>query len=299
MDAFTSFMTGIIDYAGLFPPAKLDMTPAVQHYAKYRVDDDAWMLATFVCPATRLDEFLDAAGDLLSPDDPWPLSVLVGEDVAGGLQLIYNALEKSNGGIEVPMVEAKATRLEHIDAGLKALPDEVIAFFEIDHRSDPRGLIAALAGTAHAAKIRTGGVTADLFPSSDEIARFMIACRDAEVPFKATAGLHHPVRHHDETVNCVMHGFLNVFGAAAAIWTGDAGLAKAGEILNLEDAAAFSFDDDTFRINDLAFSTDAIEDMRDWARSFGSCSFEEPREDLFALGMIKESPGNPSSPADD
>lgn len=295
MNAFSSFMTGIIDYAGLFPPAKLDMAPAVQHYNAYRDDDDAWMLATFVCPASRLDEFLEASNDMLDAEDPWPLSVLVGEDVAGGLRLIYDALEKSNGGIEVPMIEAKASRLEHIDDALRALPDEVIAFFEIDHRTDPRGLIAALAGTAHAAKIRTGGVTADLFPTTDEIVRFMLACRDAEVPFKATAGLHHPVRHHDASVNCTMHGFLNVFGAAAAIWTGDAGSAEAGEILNLEDAAAFSFDGDAFRINDLAFSSDAIEDMRDWARSFGSCSFEEPREDLFALGMINESPGNPTS----
>ena len=70
--ALRTLVAGVVDYAGLFPPAGLDMPAAVRHYAECRVGDDAWMLGRFVVQAARLDEWESAVAALPHSEAlPW------------------------------------------------------------------------------------------------------------------------------------------------------------------------------------------------------------------------------------
>src|SRR6185503_6096765 len=115
----------------------------------------------------------------------------------------------------------KVSRPDEIDDRLDQLPEDLFPFVEfpaeVVNGGDARGFIAALAGHSAAAKVRTGGVTPEAFPAPGKLAEFISACHGAGVPFKATAGLHHPVRaeypltYEPGCPRGVMHGFLNVF----------------------------------------------------------------------------------------
>ncbi|HVR41228.1 MAG TPA: hypothetical protein VMU84_19195 [Thermoanaerobaculia bacterium] len=144
----------------------------------------------------------------------------------------------------------------------------------------------AIARAGLRAKIRTGGVTPDAFPSTESVAQFIRACKEKGIAFKATAGLHHPVRcvkpltYEPDAPTGTMHGFLNVF--LAALFVDDT-----EEILRETDPRAFVFTDEGVRWRDHFASTDEIARMRrDFAMSFGSCSFEEPIEDLKELRFL-------------
>lgn len=125
------------------------------------------------------------------------------------------------------------------------------------------------------AKVRTVGI------GSSALAEFLCGAAARRVPFKATAGLHHPLR------SAEMHGFLNVFLAAAFAWHG-AEPSLVLEILDDRDARSFAFWDDAASWRGQALSTAQIQDARrDFAHSFGSCSFEEPIADLRALELLR------------
>jgi hypothetical protein len=177
------------------------------------------------------------------------------------------------------------------------IPDHLFPFFEfpagVVNGGDVRGFVAALAGNAAAAKIRTGGVTAEAIPSSKAVADFLAACCGAEVPFKATAGLHHPVRaeypltYEEGCPRGVMHGFLNVFLAAAMVKVHRIKAEKAARILEERDAGAFHITPEGVRWGDLVLESAQIALSREvFALSYGSCSFAEPVEDLKGLGLL-------------
>ena len=121
----------------------------------------------------------------------------------------------------IDTIECKAGSASDIDQALDLVPESVFPYFELDHRTDIRGMAAAIAGMDSGAKIRSGGITPELHPTPEELARFTLACAGAEIPFKATAGLHHPLRHHSEHVGCDQFGFLNVFIGACLAWRHD------------------------------------------------------------------------------
>jgi hypothetical protein len=135
-------------------------------------------------------------------------------------------------------------------------------------------------------KLRTGGVIADAFPPSAEIARALVAAGRDHVPIKFTAGLHHPIRQFRDEVKGKMHGFLNVLGAGilAAEHGWDTGTTE--KMLNDEQAASFTFNDEEFGWREWKVATPKIRDRRRFVTSFGSCSFDEPREDLRALNLL-------------
>lgn len=231
----------LVDYAGLFPPAALTMQDAVRNYARYREGEQAWALGTFVVPQARVPEV---------PEE-FPLSIL---------------------GVD----EVKATTEEELAAFAPGAYVEIADLALLDGIKR-RGLRA---------KIRTGGVTPDAFPAIVNVAKFLRACKAKGVAFKATAGLHHPLRcvkpltYEPNAPLGTMHGFLNVFVAAALLEHADAILAE-------DDPEAFAFDDDAASWRGHRVSTEEIIAMRrDFATSFGSCSFEEPIGDLQALGWL-------------
>jgi hypothetical protein len=152
--------------------------------------------------------------------------------------------------------------------------------------------VAELDAVKHAgcfAKVRTGGVTPDAIPSTEDVAVFIRACASRRLAFKATAGLHHPVRAENaltyapDAPRAVMHGFLNVFMAACFAWHGDPDIEP---ILAEMDPTAFRFDDRAWW-RDRSMDAEQVREARaNFAHAFGSCSFEEPVRDLEALGLL-------------
>jgi hypothetical protein len=135
-------------------------------------------------------------------------------------------------------------------------------------------------------KLRTGGVTANAFPTSTEIACVLCCAGTHQVPIKFTAGLHHPVRLFHDSVQTKMHGFLNVLGAAVLALEHDWTENQIAEMLDDEDPTAFSFTDDSFAWRDWRVTTERIVEHRELVTSLGSCSFDEPRDDLRELNLL-------------
>jgi hypothetical protein len=134
-------------------------------------------------------------------------------------------------------------------------------------------------------------VTTGAFPSAEMIARFLIACRENSVAFKATAGLHHPLRgdyrltYADDSDRTTMYGYLNVFLAALFLDVG-CSAADAVALLSERDITAFHFTDDAVKWRGFRADTDTVATFREHAASFGSCSFREPVDELQTLGLL-------------
>ncbi|MFG0257958.1 MAG: hypothetical protein ACF8GE_08670 [Phycisphaerales bacterium JB043] len=304
MTPIQSLMSGLIDYAGLFPPAKLDMGPVVQNYASYLESDHEWMLGRLIVPLSRLEEFESAANELLPRDGEamaWRISALLPPIAGADLDSLFgqidafNAkhLDSDNGLALIDTIEIRADDTREIDSLLRMLPDQARAFVEIPVGDDPRGLVAALAGTGCAAKIRTGSVNADEIPRVGEVARFICACARADVPFKATAGLHHPIRaehnltYEDDSPRGTMHGFVNVFLAACWAFTEGCTASAMESVLDERSAGCFVFDETGVKWKQNHIANAQIAASREhFALSFGSCSFTEPLEDLRELRLL-------------
>jgi hypothetical protein len=290
-----ALLTGLVDYAGLFPPAALSMDAAVAEYARSRRSPEAFMLGRFVVPAARLVE-LGRAADAHFPEpgsgEPWRLSALVGGDAHGDAARIASFNDAHAGRAVVDAVELKAASPAQADEALEVFPPGLTAFVEVPLDENLDGLLTALKRRGARAKIRTGGVVPEAIPEPADVARFIAACAAAGVAWKATAGLHHPVRaeqaltYEPASERAVMHGFLNVFAAAAFARKG-APIEDLEAVLREQDGDAFRFDAAGLRWRQRHATTDALAAARrDFAGSFGSCSFAEPVADLRALGVL-------------
>jgi len=291
MSAVRTLLQSLIDYAGLFPPAGLDMETSVRNYARYRKGDDRWALGKFIVPASRLTEFERAASAHVDPADPWPLSVLGGSDLNHDLAMILEHRYHPTRGLAIESLETKAASTVEIDHATR-IPRDLATYIEIPIAAPPDNLLAAIRLVGGRAKIRAGGVKTDAFPPSTDIARFLVACAAARVPFKATAGLHHPIRcvrpltYEKDSATGTMHGFLNVFVAAALV-RGGMTAADAAQVLEERDPKAFGFDAQGAAWRGRRATLDALATTRStFALSFGSCSFEEPMGELKELGLL-------------
>jgi hypothetical protein len=295
--ALHTLMERSIDYAGLFPPASLGMEDAVRAYAEYRAGTDSWALGRFILPASRLEEF-DVAGVRWLPTtaaDSWALSALLGRDVEAELAVIetYNARHRDArlGAVQVDTVELKASSPEGVLAAGEHVSGRFDAFIEVPVEPDPALLIDAIARIGVKAKIRTGGVSGDAFPSAEQLVRFMRRCNERGVSFKATAGLHHAMRgeyrltYAADSPRGVMFGFLNLFVAEALMRHGamDATVRQALETSGHDE---IRFEGEHVRWRDHWLEASALRSARSGAVAFGSCSFREPVDDLRVLGLL-------------
>ena len=275
-------LEGLIDYAGLYPPANLDMQATVHSWSANYSSEDRWMLARLIIPVNRLDEFTQAAEQLMpkSDEEPWQLSVLLPEASSDSFTTAAQQVidfNMSNCGAVANVVEFKATSTAEIDSALSCIHDDIFPFIELPINQDPRGLIAALAGSIAGAKVRTGGISPELYPSVEDLARFIHCCAISNLQFKATAGMHHPWRNYNESVGVYEFGFLAVLYATAAAKFHDATPEGIADILQSDEV-------------DLDSCT---EEMLELVRaelfcSFGSCSIDDPRTDLQAMGLLQE-----------
>jgi hypothetical protein len=153
-------------------------------------------------------------------------------------------------------------------------------------------MLDAMRFSGQGAKIRTGGITTDAFPEGELIIRFARACHERGIRFKATAGLHHPMRcvkpltYEPDAPTGPMHGFLNVFLTSAFMSVG-ADDASLKAILLEQDVSNFSFTEESVSWRkQIVIDIETIEQTRkNTIASFGSCSFTEPSTELreFAL----------------
>jgi hypothetical protein len=341
-----SLLAGLIDYAGLFPPASLAMADAVSGYARYRRGPHAWMLGRFIVPCRRLDDFeqqtralvtvqANADAGLRADADagvPWRLSALASDDLAADRVAIdaFNAQHRDASDVRasIDTVEVKVESAQDVRRIVDALPGMVTIWFEVAPRTGPsQAPHASLLGSRHGsalapvldeiaavgpragAKLRTGGVTPDAIPTSAAVAHFLLACARAGTACKMTAGLHHAIRapqrltYADDSPTGLMHGFINVFLAAtlardlASRQRPDAQAGTDAEILgplvallDERDVHNIAWHRDYVAWRGHRIDLDAIAATRSrFARSFGSCSFEEPIEDLKQLGWLQTS----------
>jgi hypothetical protein len=299
LESLTALLRGSIDYAGLFPPAGLEMPRAVRSYAEYRAGPYAWALGRFVLPASRIGEFEAASADLLpraSGAAPWRIAVLLGGDPAADLheigELNCRHAAEGAGAVTADVVEARADSAEAVERLLSRMPSWLEAYVEIPVARDPAALVAAIGAAGGRAKVRTGGVTADAFPPASDLVRFVRTCLSAGVPFKATAGLHHPLRaeyrltYEPDSPRGPMFGFLNLF-LATALAAAAADDRETVLVLEERDRGAFRFDNDGVEWRNRRLDLEGIRRTRESGMvSFGSCSFTEPISDLESLGLL-------------
>ena len=301
LDTTGVLLRDLIDYAGLFPPATLAMATTVSNYQTYSQSEWNWILGRLIVPASRLSEFEAAFAALPTPTHGigfanWKLSLLLGSDPSADVARIreFNTRMSSSSSARtatVDAVEVKVATPDEIARLSGIIPAELAVYFEIP-LSGCGECISAISQCRRRAKIRTGGETADKFPTPESVVEFIRQCAAANVPFKATAGLHHPLRsvhrftYQSDSPSGMMHGFLNVFLAAAFLRAGMA--AKlAVQLLEERSAQAFRFDADGVAWRDHRLSREEIATARQgFAVSFGSCSFTEPIDDLRSLHLL-------------
>jgi hypothetical protein len=295
-------LTHAIDYAGMFPPCSLGLEPALKNQAEYVQSSDAWMLGAFVLPIQQFD----ATRQLLSQfDAQHPLRVAALGPKTARADAFLEALDDADAAIRslsrhnvdlISMSHLEMLMPDKVDVAslkeAKSILGDLPVFWEAppDRAEQTIALLAEVNSDADSAtfgyKLRTGGVTADAFPTSLQIAKALVTPATHQLPIKFTAGLHHPLRQYREEVQTKMHGFLNVFGAAvlAAEHRWDAN--QTAIMLEDENVGSFSFTDDFFAWREWRIDIKRLQYRRRFVVSFGSCSFDEPREDLRRLNLL-------------
>jgi len=286
-----ALMAGVIDYAGLFPPAALTMPDAAREYLACRGSADRWALGRFVVPAARLAEFGEAAravGLLPAPaGDPVRLSALAAADLPAGLGAIASfEAEWGAQGARVEAIEARATNPAEAARVAAQIPDAFEGWVEVPLGQPPAPLLAAVLAGGALPKIRTGGTTPELVPSPHQVLEFLVEAARHDTPFKATAGLHHPLRgqypytYEADSARGPMFGYLNLLVTDALLRTG-LPASEASAVLLETDPAAITVDGTGLTWRDHRLTTDDLERSRQAGmRAFGSCSFREPMQEL-------------------
>jgi hypothetical protein len=300
MSAIRTLLARSIDYAGLFPPAELDMGTALENYVRYSTGDSSWALGRFILPVSRLAEF--EAGLKRIPrrpvDSPWRFTALLGTNLEADLKLLDAfGRRPSNSGAIIDTVEVKATSENAVGEIIRLVPASLETYIEVPIERNPRGLLAAIGHGGRRAKVRTGGVSQDVFPQTGDLLRFLRETVRLAVPFKATAGLHHPLRatypltYAADAPSGTMFGFLNLLLATAFLRSG---MEEAEVVHLLEEGRpeAFQADASGFSWRNRRLELKSLSDARRHGMiSFGSCSFTEPIADLESLQFL--APGVP------
>lgn len=312
-DARAAILRGLIDDAGLFPPASLSMEEAVAGHRESLSGENGWLLGRFICPASRLSELHKRLPDE-DPAAPWRVSVILGgtagdqwlDEAMADLTAARRFAELSKGSARVDLLEVPLPQdfdppllykfVDSIeDAGLR---DPVTPFLEVPRAAPLPAMLETIAEVRDrlgerdtcrppGAKLRCGGASEELFPTPARVASFIHWCNRLGIPLKATAGLHHPFRHVDPGTGFLQHGFVNLVGAAILASAQDLGAEAITQIVSDQDPASFSLAPDGFSWRDSSVSVSEIASARaNLFRSYGSCSFLEPVEDLTRLGIL-------------
>jgi len=295
MRAIRTLLTKSIDYAGLFPPAQLDMGTALENYVRYSAGPSSWALGRFIVPVSRLAEFEAGLRRIAGRqvDAPRRFAALLGTNVEADLQLLDAFGRRPiNAGAIIDTVEVKASSENGVGEIIRSVPSSFQTYIEIPIDRDSSGLVAAIGQGGRRAKVRTGGVTRDAFPQTGDLLRFLQVTARLAVPFKATAGLHHPLRadypltYAADSPSGTMFGFLNLLLAVAFLRAG-LEVAEVGRLLEEGEPDVLQADESGISWRNRRLDLKALSDGRRLGLiSFGSCSFTEPIAELESLHLL-------------
>jgi hypothetical protein len=292
------FLAGLIDYAGLFPPAALRLAEAIHNHRRYLGGSHGRLLGRFVVPVGRLGE---------APDDiAFPLAVIIPPEISVEDIELLGTFRKHIELLEIRLMNdgdsaGRCTaRLQELHRRLAPSGvNNAVLFVEPSAAESAAEAIAAFnrdlsgdrAGSSAGFKLRCGATDTAAAPSPEAVAAAIALCRDHDIPMKFTAGMHLPLTSRGRlTGGGMQHGFLNIFAAALLFWAGRLSAAEMTDCLRDEDPADFIFTDEGFHWRNRIISTPDIQKIRrDRIVSFGSCSFDEPVEGLLALGLLGRS----------
>jgi hypothetical protein len=271
----------LVDDASMFPPGDLPLDDAVPSHHEHHHAPYADLVGTFVCTDQQLADVARRAR--ATGTAPLRVSVVV-TGGAGGIEPVVRFGDRSDDveviGVEVRLRDEQdlSRNALRVVRACDSCMDAEDAFVEIGLQGGWERALDVVADAGYAAKLRTGGLDADLFPSAAQVAGFVAACLDREVQFKCTAGLHNAVRHTATDTGFEHHGFLNVLLATRASLDGASNDDVAAVLENRDGA-------------DLAAQAAALDEqrakgVRRWFTSFGSCSISEPVDDLTGLGLV-------------
>jgi hypothetical protein len=297
-----ALLTGLIDYAGLFPPAELGMAETVANYAAYQRRPDCWALARLVVPVARLGEF-EAELDRLSETERlgtrWPITALLGNDPAADRAAVgaFNELHV-HGGPAVEALEARVAsgpQIESLKAAIGMGPE---LYCELPLTADLPALMATVGRVGARGKIRTGGINPRDIPAPEAVLAFLASAAAERVPFKATAGLHHPVRgmapltYAAGSPSTTMFGYLNLLLAATLLWA-DRPESEAMVVLTAENRASLRLERDSIEWAGVRVTADELaRARREFVLAIGACSFTEPLGEIRELGLEPATAGS-------
>ncbi len=284
MTAIETLVAGLFDYAGLYPPASLDLRSAANNYLRYRRGKQAVALGRFILNLDRADEFRSIVGDSLAV---FPLSVIAAENIDCAI-----LAQHIDSGFRCESLEIKCTQPSVMGRITQQAPQHVVTYFEVPIHASSLPALEAIRAFGARAKLRMGGVVPEAIPSVADVAHMLKTLADLRLPFKATAGLHHPLRsrqaltYDPQSPTGVMHGFMNLSAAAAiAFFGGD--VEEATRMVTEEDPAAWKVSAATLQWRDQRWTSNQLATLRrDFFIGIGSCSFEEPIHDLESLGWL-------------
>lgn len=300
LDARTASFGGLIDYAGLFPPASRTIGDAVAEYARMRSEDTRWIVGKFLCRASEL-ELLAAAtvSHMRRGDTPWDVGVIFDMGPGAAAMLVNDFQTEMSPALSVRSVEAKTPRSDSnaiatTVESMGSLDTDTAIFVEVVKGVGMGPQIEAIAtnlrsrGLTGGAKLRCGGLAPEDFPTVEEVTDFLWDSTSEQLPFKATAGLHQPIRHFDTDAGVWRHGFVNLLVASVAC---DEGATKetVSAIVAESDPEAFVMSAAAARWRDLHLPGSAIRrSRRNGFIAYGSCDIDEPITALRDLNFLGE-----------
>lgn len=263
----------LLDDASMFPPGSMDLDAAVRAHARHLASGHGWLVGPLVVAESDVTRV-----GVASARAPVAVSVTA-SDLPGLGHVVRNS--RTIAGVRVRSVEVplgERTQAEEVvDLVAAARADCTIRVYVELPRDERRDeVVASLAGTNHFAKVRTGGVDADLYPDETELAAILALLISSRVPFKATAGLHHALRNVDRVTGFEQHGFLNVLAAVDLLILGGTASEAAGRLAEREADSVVAW---------VRAATDRASPIRSALRSFGTCSISDPRDELAELGF--------------
>lgn len=296
VDSLRSLLDGVIDYAGIYPPAKLEMSMALQAYLTHKRGQDGWMVGRFVCPASRLKDLLRLTESFGSPIGI-PLTVVAGPtpDLDEWHRVLEHDAQAMNEFLdatddaEIESYEVSVPSHSIVDRCIRDLRefDDGDVFVELPWGEGMDDSLAAIAESEWLyAKARTGGPAAVDFPTVPGLAGFLHGAIALDIGFKLTAGLHHPLPGLDGSTGAHRHGFLNVLTAAALALKEDLSRSEIEIVLSSTSGRDWRFDHDRMYWCNSALTLDDIEFSRDSFLTIGSCSVDESLNDLDSLGLL-------------
>lgn len=289
-----AFMAGLIDYAGFFPPAQLNLETSLNNFGLYLNQEYGWMLSRCILPCNELEN--------IQKDYNFCYSVIVSSAVTAEEIESLSKFSKNITMIEVSIADSGRNSAQYTE-----MLAQIISRLELANLSNIRLFIEANqiapvvdaivqcncsqtgSGTISAVgyKLRCGGTTSKAFPAVERVAEVITTCSTRKIPFKFTGGLHQPLRNYHPEMATIQHGFINVFGASLLYAANRLPEDQIIECLKDEDATNIHFTDEQFSWKSYRLSTSEIDTLRkNRIVSFGSCSFEEPLEGLAGLGLL-------------